>query len=81
MEQLHWNLIILLILLICVIHIHHFGYKFESFLNINDFANIPFIYKQHLNYFNDTPSGYDSATRSYYNPYFDQQVAQGLDTD
>lgn len=81
MEQLYWNLIILLILLICVIWIHYYGYKPELFLNINDFAPIPFMYRPQLNYFDDTPSGYDSATRSYYNPYFAQQVAQGLDTN
>jgi hypothetical protein len=81
MEQLYWNLIVLLILLICVIWIHYFGYKSEPFLNIYDFAPIPFMYRPQLNYFDDTPSGYDPATRSYYNPYFAQQVAQGLDTD
>ena len=81
MEQLYWNLIILLILAICVVLIWYYGYKSEPFFNINDFAQIPFMYRQQLNYFNDTPSDYDSATRSYYNPYFAQQVAQGLDTD
>ncbi len=81
MEKLYWNLIVLLLLLICVIWIHYYGYKDELFLNINDFAPIPFMYRPQLNYFDDTPSGYDSATRSYYNPYFAQQVAQGLDTD
>ena len=48
---------------------------------MNNFAPIPFLYRSQLNYFDDTPSGYDPATRSYYNPYFAQQVAQGLDTN
>jgi hypothetical protein len=81
MKQLYWNLIILFILLVCVIWIHYFGSKHETFFNINDFAPIPFIYNTKLNYFDDIPSGYDSATRSYLNPYFAQQVAQGLDTN
>jgi hypothetical protein len=80
MKQFNWNLIILLILLICVIWIYY-RYKNETFLNINNFAPIPFMYRSYLNYFDDIPSGYDSATRSYYNPYFAQQVAQGLDTN
>jgi hypothetical protein len=84
MEQLYWNFLILLILLICVVWIHYYGYKDESFFNIGNFSNfapIPFIFKPQLNYFDDMPGGYDSATRSYYNPYFAQQVAQGLDTN
>ena len=87
MEQIYWNLIILLILILCVIWVHYYGYKTELFFNMNNFVNmnkfaqIPFIYRPQLNYFDDTPSGYDSATRSYYNPYFAQQVAQGLDTN
>lgn len=81
MEQLYWNIIILLILLICVILIWNYGYKSEPFFNINDFTQIPFMLRPQLNYFNDIPSGYDSATRSYNNPYFAQQVAQGLDSN
>ncbi len=81
MEQIYWNLILLLILILCIIWIHYFSFKSELFLSINDFAQIPYMYMPHLFYFNNIPSGYDSSTRSYYNPYFAQQVAQGLDTD
>ena len=81
MKQIYWNIIFLFILLIFVIWFHYFGYKSETFLNINDYAFIPFLYRPQLHYFDDTPSGYDSSTRSYYNPYFAQQVAQGLDTN
>lgn len=81
MNQLSLNFIILLVLIIVVIIIHYFGYKHEYFFNINDFATIPFMYRPKLNFFEDIPTGYDSATRSYYNPYFAQQVSQGLDTE
>jgi hypothetical protein len=81
MEPLYLNLLILLGLVIAVIWIRYYGPKPEHFFNINDFAPLPFFYRPPLNYFDDTPSGYDSATRSYYNPIFAQQVAQGLDTN
>lgn len=81
MIQTNLFLIILLIFLVIIFWIYFFGYKFDYFLNINDFAPIPFIYNSQLRYFNDIPSGYDSSTRSYMNPYFAQQVAQGLDTN
>lgn len=81
MEQLYWNLIILFILLISVVLIQRYNQNPEHFFNFNNFASIPFMYKPQLTYFDDIPTGYDSATRSYYNPYFAQQVAQGLDTN
>lgn len=83
MNQLTLNSIILGILLCIVIYIHYYGYKpnYEYFYNINNFAPIPFIYKPQIHFFEDLPTGYDSGSRNYTNPYFAQQVAQGLDTN
>jgi hypothetical protein len=52
--------------------------KFNS--NIN-FSPIPHIKYPTLTFFDSQPTGYNSGTRSYSNPYFALEVAQGLDTN
>ena len=86
MESIYTNILILLILCGIVIWIHYGGSKPEYFAYTQtqssfDFASIPYIHRPLLNYFSSQPSGYDAGTRSYSNPYFALEVAQGLDTN
>ena len=77
MDQIVINLIIVFLLLIGIILIHYYGSNYETF----NFAPLPYFYYPLLSNFSSQPSGYDSATRSYYNPNFAIEVAQGLDTN
>jgi hypothetical protein len=83
MEQIYINIIIFAILFSIILWIHNISIKNENFksFNFNDSAPIPFLRLPPINYYSGIPTGYDSGTRGYYNPYFAQQVAQGLDTD
>ncbi len=71
------HFIIFLILLFVILYINITSV--EKF-NLN-YAPIPYIKYPVVRYFDYQPSGYDSGTRSYSNPYFALEVAQGLDTN
>ena len=73
------NLVILIIFIIWIIIYHYYGYKPEHFINYNNYSRMPFFYGPQFNYYSNMISGYDSATRSYYNPYYAQQIAQDLE--
>ena len=86
MESIYSNILILFILIGIVILIHYRtrDNRLEYFVltqSPNTFAPIPYIHKPLLNHFSSQPSAYDTGTRSYYNPFFDLEVAQGLDTN
>ncbi len=73
MYNIFIKILLFIMLLLVVICIHNYNYEF---FRIFDF--IP--YSQNLQNL-QIPSGYDSGTRSYMNPYFAIQIAQGLDTN
>lgn len=83
MEQIYVNVIILIILIAIALWISTKNtFKNENFdlFNFNNYQSLPFLRLPPINYYSSIPTGYDSGTRGYYNPYFAQQVAQGLDT-
>jgi hypothetical protein len=86
MELIYYNFIVLFILIGIVIWIHYSGYKprSEYFMPTQypiSYAPIPYIRRPLLTSFSSQPSGYNSGTRNYSNPFFALEVAQGLDTN
>lgn len=86
MESIYLDILILLLLIGIVIWIR---YNIDS-TDSNDnfvltqspsvYAPVPYVHRPLLHYFSSQPSGYDSGTRNYSNPFFALEVAQGLDT-
>ncbi len=70
----------ILILIIIFIILKMYPFNKENFYSNINYSPIPWIFYPKLNYFDSEPTGYDSGTRSYSNPYFALEVAQGLDT-
>ena len=83
MESIYTNIFILLVLTGIVILIHYFSNNPEYFVLAQSpsvYAPVPYVHRPLLHYFSSQPSGYDSGTRNYSNPFFALEVAQGLDT-
>lgn len=84
MEKFYINLLLGLALVVILIGFWMWEkgslMSFETFVDYVDYAPIPYFHRPLLRYFDSEPSGYDAGTRSYYNPAFALEVAQGLDT-
>jgi len=76
------NSILFIIFLLFSFFIIEFFYNIKEKFNSNiNYSPIPYIKYPKLNSFDSQPTGYNSGTRSYSNPYFALEVAQGLDTN
>ena len=83
MEQIYINTIIFMVLFAIVVWINYKTPRHENFklFNFNDYGQYPYLRLPPINYYSNIPTGYDSGTRDYNNPFFAQQVAQGLETN
>ena len=87
-------IIILIVILIIIFATNRYSEQF-NYVDSNIYENIsnspiklrflspPYSSQPNIDYQNylDTVSGYDSASRSYNNPFYAQNVAAGLDTN
>ena len=78
--------ILTLIIILVIFYLYNKNYDTENFnqyAQLNRYQSLkPYTTEPNIDYQNylNENSGYDGATRSYYNPYFAKTVADGLDT-